>query len=917
MSTFRPFEHDPNGRPSGSLRDAFARLSQILIEGLVLVMIGFAPWAYGAIHASFELLLDAGVFLLTVLWSVRILCRGKLTLQRCPVCLAIAGLFLLGIWQTTPLNRTLLEQISPAAARWYDELLPTAEEQLPFGEPRTPVSFVGTTISLYPYATRRTLQRILAVLLVFLVVRNNLDSSRAFRRLGIAVVANGACLALFAVVQFFSSPRHLLYWTYPSMGMQVFGPFIYRNHYACYMNICIGMGLGLLWSQRRAFAEGEQSEVVRMPVNGGGRWYRDLFSQIAEPALASLRLLQDPASLWICVALALMASSVILTLSRGGFVALLGGFVVCFVLQITGSVRFLRLGTAILGAAMTVGLLGWFGLARIEARYATLWGGTALEESRLALWSAAADIVKDFPVWGTGYGTCQYVDPLYRRSAEVADLTIDHLHNDHLEMLVESGVVGLLLTWLILGLVFWFGIRAVRSGGRASGMSLGAIFSMTTLVLHGFGDFLISIPAITLLATVLCAHLCNSGNTRRKSSETNIDHEGAERESYELRFHGLVPFLGAILLTTLGLLVVNQGWTKHCAVSLRQATYQQEQNLTLADLERKKDLLASAARLTPEDADLRTELADAYADLFRHHNDAVLARNKASGSASVVLLAATSSSAGSSQPVLAILPYLSLTTTLHQGSATPEEQALVQEFLAPALDNYLQARDLAPLLPGPQLGLALNAQRLTRGDPAQVYMSRVQRLAPADPTFWYYCGNQELRMGEPNKAWASWRRCLELSDRFLSPIVERSSKFLESAEVVEKVLPDRPAILAEAATRLYPRLANTKERKPFMEKALLLLDAQPAPLTAADLRTKASVYQALGRADDAVITYRDILQKEPLQVTLRYDLARVLYQDGRLEEAKDEVATVLAQQPNHAKAYELWTKIVRDLAQGK
>jgi O-antigen ligase/tetratricopeptide (TPR) repeat protein len=917
MSTPRQFEHDPNRHSSGSLRETAVRVSQVLIEGLVLVMICFAPWAYGGVHASFELLLDAGVFLLTVLWSVRIFCRGKLALRRCPASLALAGLFLLGIWQTMPLNRTLLAYLSPASARWYEELLPAAEEQLPFGAPRSPVFSVGTTISLYPYATRRTLQRILAVLLVFLVVRNNLPSPRAFRRLAIAVVVNGACLSLFAVVQFFSSPRDLLYWTYPSMGMQVFGPFIYRNHYACYMNLCIGMGLGLLWSQRRSWAEESQADGVPMAAPGRGRWYRGLLLGIFEPARACLRLLHDPASLWICAALALMASSVFLTLSRGGFLALLGGFVVCFIVQIASSAQFFRLGTVILGVAMTFGLLGWFGLARIEARYATLWGGTALGESRLPLWSAALDIVKDFPVWGTGYGTCQFVDPLYRRTAEVADLTIDHLHNDHLELLVESGVFGLLLTWLLLGLVFWFGIRAVRSKSRASGMSLGALFSIATLALHGFGDFLISIPAITLLATVLCAHLCNAGSTRRKSSGTSVGPEGADSDSYELRYHGLAPLLGAALLTTLGLLVVNEGWTKHCSVILRQASFETDQNISLADFERKKDLLESAVRLTPQDADLRIELADAYADLFRHHRDAMLTRNKASASASVVFLLASGTCSGNSQPASAILPYLGLTTAPGLGHAASEEAVLVRQYLAPALDNYLYARDSAPLLPGSQLGLALNADRLTHADAAQLYMSRVQRLAPADPTFWYYCGNQELRMGQPDKAWTSWRRCLELSDRFLVPIIERSSKILQSKEMVEKVLPDRPAILFEAAARLYPRSAQAKERKPFLEKALRLLDAQPTPLTAADLRTKASVYQSLGRADDAVRTYRDILQEEPLQFTLRYELARALYQDGRLEDAKNEVATVLAQQPNHAAAYDLWTKIVKDLAQGK
>ena len=216
------------------------------------------------------------------------------------------------------------------------------------------------------------------------------------------------------------------------------------------------------------------------------------------------RLLHDPASLWICVSLALMMSSVVCTLSRGGFLALIGGFLVCFIIQVAGAARFI-VGTILVSLALTLGLLGWFGLERVEARYGTIWSGKALNESRLTLWSAAWSVVKDFPVWGTGFGTYQVIDPLYRTSAEVADLTIDHLHNDHLEMLAEGGLVGLGLSWLMLGLVFWLGLKVVRQGTSLSGIVLGEIFSITTLALHCTGDFCVSVPAITLLASVISA----------------------------------------------------------------------------------------------------------------------------------------------------------------------------------------------------------------------------------------------------------------------------------------------------------------------------------------------------------------------------------------------------------------------------
>src|SRR5437667_307549 len=101
---------------------------------------------------------------------------------------------------------------------------------------------------------------------------------------------------------------------------------------------------------------------------------------------------------------------------------------------------------------LAAALLAWYGLTQIETRYATIWTGTALHESRLPLWESALGIVKDFPVWGTGYGTYPVVDALYRTNADLADLAVDNLHNDHLELLTEGGLAASVLSWLVIGL---------------------------------------------------------------------------------------------------------------------------------------------------------------------------------------------------------------------------------------------------------------------------------------------------------------------------------------------------------------------------------------------------------------------------------------------------------------------------------
>src|SRR5207249_8221782 len=75
-----------------------------------------APWLYGAVHAGFELLLDLGLAVLTLLWAVRMLVQREVVLARCPVTFLLALLLLLGLWQITPLPAGPL-QIGRASCR--------------------------------------------------------------------------------------------------------------------------------------------------------------------------------------------------------------------------------------------------------------------------------------------------------------------------------------------------------------------------------------------------------------------------------------------------------------------------------------------------------------------------------------------------------------------------------------------------------------------------------------------------------------------------------------------------------------------------------------------------------------------------------------------------------------------------------
>src|SRR5439155_5328682 len=160
-----------------------------LMEGVLCAMVVGAPWLYGAVHAGFEWLLDAGVAVLLLLWAVRIVAARQLVLVRCPVTFLIALLLLLGLGQITPLPEPLLRFLSPQTAELYGQLLPATQERLADDSAgQDPSAATGTTISLDPSATRQQCYRLLAVLLLFAVVRNNLGSTRVLRRLAVVLV---------------------------------------------------------------------------------------------------------------------------------------------------------------------------------------------------------------------------------------------------------------------------------------------------------------------------------------------------------------------------------------------------------------------------------------------------------------------------------------------------------------------------------------------------------------------------------------------------------------------------------------------------------------------------------------------------------------------------------------------------------
>jgi tetratricopeptide (TPR) repeat protein len=303
----------------------------------------------------------------------------------------------------------------------------------------------------------------------------------------------------------------------------------------------------------------------------------------------------------------------------------------------------------------------------------------------------------------------------------------------------------------------------------------------------------------------------------------------------------------------------------------------------------------------PEDGALRVALADAYSRAFLERWGPRAAADQAATAACAVL-------AGT-----APLPWLgALAARQELGRADDDE--LARRYLVPALRHYLGARDACPLLVAPQVQLAALCDRLDRSDGRRAYLERAVRLRPSDAELWYLAGAEQLRDGDPGRAWESWRRSLECSDAFLGEIVRDSCRRLGPEAAAREVLPGRPELLLRAAAEVAPP-EDGPRRAPFLARALALVRERPGERGANDWHLEAQIHVALGRPAEALDAYRAALARAPLHAGWRYELARLLHEQGRREDAARELRVVVRQQPQNGDARDLLQAVLRELTE--
>jgi tetratricopeptide (TPR) repeat protein len=161
---------------------------------------------------------------------------------------------------------------------------------------------------------------------------------------------------------------------------------------------------------------------------------------------------------------------------------------------------------------------------------------------RLSAWKSGFALFRDFPIVGAGLGASPEILPRYQLPPW-SELYFNHAHNDYLELLAETGIVG-------TALFAWFAfllIDRLRRGARWLSPELtpafaGVVGGIAAMCMIDLFDFDLRIPATAFLFSVLLGLAIRIGKTPA------LERDKTERRS---RVTGLPAFgvsLAALVL---------------------------------------------------------------------------------------------------------------------------------------------------------------------------------------------------------------------------------------------------------------------------------------------------------------------------------------------------------------------------------
>jgi O-antigen ligase len=144
-------------------------------------------------------------------------------------------------------------------------------------------------------------------------------------------------------------------------------------------------------------------------------------------------------------------------------------------------------------------LVSWLGVRQILERFSSMQSLEVTVGKRATMRHDAWHIFRDHPWTGTGLGTLPIVFPAYESLYD--GKLVNHAHNDYLETLADTGLVGAFCCACFLGLLFFCSLKQLLVTDKpfAAALHLSGLVACCGFLVHSLVDFNLHIPGNALL----------------------------------------------------------------------------------------------------------------------------------------------------------------------------------------------------------------------------------------------------------------------------------------------------------------------------------------------------------------------------------------------------------------------------------
>ncbi|MGI9534594.1 MAG: O-antigen ligase family protein [Thermodesulfobacteriota bacterium] len=438
--------------------NAITNIINYIVLIIIFLLLVISPLPYGSVEEWAKLLIQLEAFFLLFLLVIYLFFVDKgLKISRSYNKLFALLFFLLIILQIIPIPGTILKLLSYES---YDIWSTNDKILTQVGLPQNNRYY---TISLYPYGTFTGLLQLLAYFSIGLTVSFFCNNRN---RVTYLIYLIFLVAFLEATIGFYQSIF---------LGNLSTGTYINKNHFAGFIELTSFLLIGYSLSLRNSESKNED--------------YRSYFKKL----LSSDQIYKQ---LTVIITISYITIAIFLSQSRMAIFSFMLTAVLMFLLvrrfSKDSQIERILIG---FGIFMTLAYTIFISFYPLFKRFIETIGEAP---GRTHIWSDSIRIFLDFPIFGTGLDTFKYIYAKYK-TIEIAS-SINFAHNDYLQLLVETGIIGFLLVLILLYKFIKYSIEKIGLYSKkgdfcAADGRLGGLCGIISILIHSLVDFNLHIPA--------------------------------------------------------------------------------------------------------------------------------------------------------------------------------------------------------------------------------------------------------------------------------------------------------------------------------------------------------------------------------------------------------------------------------------